>query len=80
MFTSALSATAVAGTALAVGLAPMTLIVGFLGVIALAHDACRFVVTEGCLTRLQNIIATSDSLRTESKELLTAPNNPPTGT
>src|SRR5688572_24696584 len=59
LFTSGPSPAAVAGTALAVGLAPLTLIVGFLGVIALAHDACRFVITEGCLTRLQNIIAAS---------------------
>jgi hypothetical protein len=64
LFTSAVSATAVAGSALAVGLAPLTLIVGFLGVIALAHDACRFVITEGCLTRLQNIIAASGFNRT----------------
>ncbi len=80
LFTSAVSATAVAGSALAVGLAPITLIVGFLGVVALAHDACRFVVTEGCLTRLQNIIASSDSRRRESKALRAGPNNPPTGT
>lgn len=63
LFTSSVSAAAVAGTALALGLAPVTLIVGFLGVIALAHDACRFVITEGCLTRLQNIIAASRSLQ-----------------
>ncbi|MDQ3674306.1 MAG: hypothetical protein M3365_08030 [Gemmatimonadota bacterium] len=57
LVTSGVSVAAVAGAAFAVGLAPITLVVGFLGVIALAHDACRFVVTEGCLTRLQNIIA-----------------------
>ena len=62
LVTSGVSAAAVAGTAFAVGLAPLTLVVGFLGVIALAHDACRFVITEGCLTRLQNIIASSGSL------------------
>lgn len=61
LFTSGVSAAAVAGAAFAVGLAPLTLVVGFLGVIALAHDACRFVITEGCLTRLQNIIAASGS-------------------
>jgi hypothetical protein len=59
LFTSGVSAAAVTGAALAVGLAPLTLIVGFLGVVGLAHDACRFVITEGCLTRLQNIIAVS---------------------
>lgn len=63
LFTSGVSVAAVAGTAFAVGLAPLTLVVGFLGVVALAHDACRFVITEGCLTRLQNIIAASGSLQ-----------------
>lgn len=57
LFTSAVSAAAVAGSAFAFGLEPATLVVGFLGVIALAHDACRFIVTEGCLTRLQQLIA-----------------------
>jgi len=46
------------------------MIVGFLGVIALAHDACRFVITEGCLTRLQNIIAASDSVRPNAHRTL----------
>lgn len=59
LFTSAVSAAAVAGAAFTVGLAPVTLVVGFLGMVALAHDACRFVLTEGCLTRLQQIIATT---------------------
>lgn len=63
LFTSGVSAAAVAGTAFAVGLAPLTLVVGFLGVIALAHDACRFVITEGCLTRLQSVIAASTAAR-----------------
>ena len=72
LFTSAASAAAVAGTAFAVGLAPLTLVVGFLGVIALAHDACRFVITEGCLTRLQNIIAVSGSLRSTSERSITS--------
>src|SRR5687768_11097402 len=70
LFTSAVSAAAVTGTALAVGLAPLTMIVGFLGVIGLAHDACRFVITEGCLTRLQNIIAASDSVRPNAHRTL----------
>ncbi len=67
LFTSGVSAAAVTGAALAVGLAPLTLIVGFLGVIGLAHDACRFVITEGCLTRLQNIISASDLVRPEAQ-------------
>ena len=71
LFTSGVSAAAVAGTAFAVGLAPLTLVVGFFGVIALAHDACRFVITEGCLTRLQNIIASSGLLRSKSDSSIT---------
>lgn len=62
LLTSGVSAFAVAASALYAGSAPLTLVVGFLGVTALAHDACRFVVTEGCLTRLQNIIAGSGIL------------------
>lgn len=77
LFTSGVSAAAVAGTAFAVGLAPLTLVVGFLGVIALAHDACRFVITEGCLTRLQNIIATSQSLRSEPDRAMTGGRHTP---
>jgi hypothetical protein len=60
------SAAAVGGAALAFGAAPLTLMVGFLGMIALAHDACRFVLTEGCLTRLQQLIASSGALSSRS--------------
>ena len=56
LVTAGVSTAAVAGTALAVGLAPATLVVGFAGVAALVVDACRFIVTEGCLTRLQSLI------------------------
>lgn len=63
LFTSALSIAAVAASAFTFGVAPLTLLVGFLGVVALAHDACRFVLTEGCLTRLQQLIASSPTLR-----------------
>lgn len=80
LFTSGVSAAAVAGAAFAVGLAPLTLVVGFLGVIGLAHDACRFVVTEGCLTRLQNIIAASGSLEaTTERAIPRAPRSPVIG-
>jgi hypothetical protein len=71
LFTSGVSAAAVAGAAFTVGLAPLTLVVGFLGVMALAHDACRFIITEGCLTRLQQIIATTIGLRTAPDRTLT---------
>lgn len=55
--TSGVATAAVAGSALELGAAPVTLVVGFLGILALIHDACRFVLTEGCLTRLQQLIA-----------------------
>lgn len=77
LFTSGVSAAAVAGTAFAIGLAPLTLVVGFLGVIALAHDACRFVITEGCLTRLQNIIAASGFVRSTPDPAITGGQRPP---
>jgi len=57
LFTSAVSAAAVIASAIAYGDAPLTLILAFLGAIALVHDACRFVLTEGCMTRLQQLIA-----------------------
>lgn len=77
LFTSGVSAAAVAGAAFAVGLAPLTLVVGFLGVMALAHDACRFVITEGCLTQLQTIIAASGSLEaTTERAIARAPRTP----
>lgn len=60
LVTAGVSTAAVAGTALAVGLAPVTLVVGFAGVAALVVDACRFIVTEGCLTRLQSLIGRDD--------------------
>ena len=67
LFTSVISAAAVATAAFALGAAPLTLLVGFLGVVALAHDACRFVITEGCLTRLQQLIASSGALSSRSR-------------
>jgi hypothetical protein len=51
--TSGLATTAVAASALIAGLGPLTVVVAFLGVVALAHDACRFVISEGAITRLQ---------------------------
>lgn len=67
LLTSGVSAAAVGAAALAFGAAPLTLLVGFLGVIALAHDACRFILTEGCLTRLQQLISSSDALTSRSQ-------------
>lgn len=57
LFTSVTAVAAVTASALAFGLAPVTLIVGFGGLVGLAHDACRFVLTEACLTRVQQLIA-----------------------
>ena len=67
LFTSGVSVAAVGAAALAFGAAPVTLMVGFLGMVALAHDACRFVLTEGCLTRLQQLIASSGALSSRSE-------------
>jgi hypothetical protein len=58
-FTSGVAALALGGAAIAAGLSALTLVVGFLGVVALAHDACRFVITEGALTRLQQLATSS---------------------
>src|SRR5205085_10352640 len=61
--TSGISAGAVGAAALMVGLAPLTFVLGFLGIVAMAHDACRFVLTEGCLTRLQQLISSRGAAR-----------------
>jgi hypothetical protein len=45
----------------------VALLVAFLGMVGLAHDACRFVLTEGCLTRLQQLIASSGTLSSRSR-------------
>jgi hypothetical protein len=80
LFTSGVSTAAVAGTAFTFGLDPTTLVVGFLGFVALAHDACRFIITEGALTRLQQIIATTIGPHTPPGGMLRgAPTNPRVG-
>ena len=75
--TSGVAAAAVSGSALEFGITPATFIVGFLGIVALAHDACRFVLTEGCLTRLQQLIASRtagrSALRSGARPLLREP-------
>ena len=58
MVTSGFWAAAVAGVALTGGLSALTILVAFAGVVSLAHDACRFVITEGALTRLQQLATT----------------------
>jgi len=58
--TTVVSTGAVAASAFGVGPAALTAIVAFLGVVGLAHDACRFVITEGAMTRLQLLAAGLD--------------------
>jgi hypothetical protein len=72
--TSVVAAGAVGGVALAFGAAPVTLLAGFLGIVALAHDACRFVITEGALTRLQQLASSPSKFllpgtQTEARQL-----------
>jgi len=67
LLTSGFWAAAFGFAAFALGATPPTLLIGFLGVVALAHDACRFVITEGCLTRLQQLIASSGALSSRSR-------------
>jgi hypothetical protein len=59
LFTSGVTVAAVGAAAVTAGLSALTIVVGFIGVMALAHDACRFIVTEGALTRMQQLAATS---------------------
>ena len=59
LVTTAASTALVAGTAFGFGLSPVTLVATFVGLGALITDACRFIVTEGCLTRLQQLISRS---------------------
>lgn len=53
--TTSVSIVAVAATAVLGGFVPAA-IASFAGIAALTIEACRFVVTEGCLTRLQNML------------------------
>jgi hypothetical protein len=55
LVTSVVSTALVGVAAFTVGV-PAAIAVGFLGVAALTLDACRFIVTEGALTRLQNLL------------------------
>ena len=60
--TSGVSSAAVATVALTAGAGPLMAVVAFLGVVALAHDACRFVLTEGAVTRLQLLATEAGAL------------------
>ena len=50
----------VGGVALTAGLGAAAVIAAFAGIAALTVEACRFVVTEGCLTRLQQLADRGD--------------------
>ena len=56
--------------------APLTILAGFVGMTGLAHDACRFVLTEGCLTRLQQVITTSQAVAAAEQSVALAPGGP----
>jgi hypothetical protein len=63
LLTSVVTAAVVGGVAVAIGATALTVLAGFIGVVALAHDACRFVITEGCLTRLQQLVSSGRETR-----------------
>ena len=50
-------------TVFMLGVTPIAFFTGFLGIVALAHDACRFVLTEPCITRLQQLILETGRVR-----------------
>ena len=58
--TSAVGVAALAGALVTLGLGPVALVAGFLGVVGLAHDGYRFVLTESCATRLQQLLIDGD--------------------
>ena len=58
--TGAVGVAAVAGALVTLGLGPVALIAGFLGLVGLAHDGYRFVLTESCATRLQQLLIDGD--------------------
>ena len=54
--TAAVGVAGLAGALATLGLGPGALVVGFLAVTGLAHDGYRFVLTESCVTRLQQLL------------------------
>ncbi len=54
--TAAVGVAALAGALATFGLGPAALVVAFLAVVGLAHDGYRFVLTESCTTRLQQLL------------------------
>lgn len=72
--TSTGASAVVGATLFTVGVTPVALFAGFVGVVALAHDACRFVLTESCVTRLQQLIV--DLERVQQSHELSAGSSP----
>ena len=56
LVTAAVGVGALAGALALLGVGSVALVVGFLGVTGLAHDGYRFVLTESCTTRLQQLL------------------------
>jgi hypothetical protein len=72
LLTTSAGASAVVGaTVFTLGVTPLAFLAGFLGVVAVAHDACRFVLTESCVTRLQQLIV--DLERAQPRPVLVDP-------
>ena len=58
--TAAVGVAALVGALTTFGLGAVALVVGFLAVAGLAHDGYRFVLTESCMTRLQQLLIDRD--------------------
>ena len=58
--TAVVGVAALAGALAVLGLGPVALVAGFLAVVGLAHDGYRFVLTESCMTRLQQLLIDGD--------------------
>jgi hypothetical protein len=72
--TSAVGVGAVAATAFALSSGALVVVTAFVGIVALAHEACRFVLTEGCMTRLQQLVRESERAAPPAAGLPPAPN------
>jgi len=62
LVTAGVGVAALAGALATFGLGPAALVVAFLAVVGLAHDGYRFVLTESCTTRLQQLLIDGDRL------------------
>ena len=71
--TSLMSLVAVVATVGADANAGITLSVAFAGIVALVHDGCRFVVTEGCIARVQQLLLARRSAGAGQAPLLQQP-------